>query len=142
MTHVRIITPGGDYSDASKVRFSVFVKEQGIPEENEYDENDKTAYHAVLYEDEAPVACGRLYFEDGAAHIGRVAVLKQRRRLGYATAVCEELVDLAAALGRADVVALGAQKYVVGLYEKLGFKIVGEEYLDENIPHLKMIKEI
>ena len=142
MTSIKIIKPGEDYSKALKVRFPVFVKEQNIPQENELDEYDKVSYHAVLYENEIPVACGRLYFTDKTAHIGRVAVLKKYRRKGYATAVCKTLMDIAVSSNKADIIELGAQKYVVELYKKLGFKVVGKEYLDENIPHLKMILKI
>ena len=139
MTTVKIIMPGGDYSEASEIRTSVFVKEQGISQENEYDEYDKTSYHAVLFENEIPAACGRLYFTpDNTAHIGRVAVLKQYRRKRYATAVCRKLIDLAVSLNKADIIELHTQKYVVELYKKIGFKVVGKEFLEENIPHLKM----
>ncbi|MCL2771796.1 MAG: GNAT family N-acetyltransferase [Oscillospiraceae bacterium] len=138
MVTVKIISPGEDYSEALKIRFSVFVKEQNIPEENEYDEHDKVSHHAVLFENEIPVACGRLYYTDEIAHIGRVAVLTQYRRKGYATTVCKKFMDIAIASKKSDIIMLDAQKYVVDLYKKLGFKVVGKEFLEENIPHLKM----
>ena len=142
MTEIKIIMPGEDFSDALKIRFPVFVTEQKVPQDHELDENDKISYHAVLYENETPVACGRLYYTDKTAHIGRVAVLKEYRRKGYATIVCKKLMDIAISSNKADIITLGAQKYIVELYKKLGFKVVGKEYLDENIPHLQMIKEI
>ena len=142
MTEIKIISPGEDFSDALKIRFPVFVKEQKVPQERELDDNDEISYHAVLYENEIPVACGRLYYTDKTAHIGRVAVLKDYRRKGYATTVCRKLMDIAVSSKKADIIALGAQKYVVELYKKLGFKVVGKEYLDENIPHLNMEKII
>ena len=142
MVEVKIIPLGEDFSDASKIRFAVFVKEQNVPQEHEIDEYDKSSYHAVLYENEISIACGRLYFTDNIAHIGRVAVLKNYRRKGYATTVCKKLIDLAKSFRKTEVIMLGAQKYVVELYKKLGFKVVGKEYLDENIPHFKMIKVI
>jgi len=141
MIKIKIINPGEDISEAMKVRLPVFVTEQGIPKENECDNNDKIAYHAVLYKNNIPVACGRLYFTDNIAHIGRVAVLKEYRRKGYATAVCKKLIDIAVSHKINDI-TLDAQKYVVELYEKLGFKVVGDEFLDENIPHLKMVLKI
>jgi predicted GNAT family N-acyltransferase len=141
MTSIKIIKPGEDFSEAMKIRIPVFVEEQEIPKENELDEKDKISYHAVLYENTIPVACGRLYYTDNIAHIGRVAVLKQYRRKGYATAVCKKLIDLAVSHKTNDI-TLDAQKYVVELYEKLGFKVVGDEFLDENIPHFKMVLKI
>jgi len=138
---IKIIPPGDDISEAMKIRIPVFVEEQNIPKENELDDNDKISYHAVLYENNIPVACGRLYFTDDIAHIGRVAVLKEYRRKGYATKICKKLIDIAISK-KYNMITLGAQKYVVELYEKLGFKIVGDEYLDENIPHFNMILKI
>ena len=141
MTSIKIINPGEDISEAMKIRIPVFVEEQNIPKENELDKNDKISYHAVLYENNIPVACGRLYYKDNIAHIGRVAGLKEYRRKGYATAVCKKLINIAISHKINDI-TLDAQKYVVELYEKLGFKVVGDEFLDENIPHLKMVMEI
>ncbi|MCL1858529.1 MAG: GNAT family N-acetyltransferase [Oscillospiraceae bacterium] len=142
MTSINIIYPGDDFSEAMKIRIPVFVEEQGVPQENELDDNDKISYHVLLYENEIPVACGRLYLTNKTAHIGRVAVLKKYRRKGYATIVCKSLINLAVSLKKADIITLDAQTYVVELYKKLGFKVVGDEFLEENIPHFKMILEI
>ena len=142
MTEIKIIMPDEDFSDAAKVRIPVFVEEQKVPQERELDENDKISYHAVLYEDEIPVACGRLYFTTDDAHIGRIAVLKESRRKGYATEICKKLINLAISLNKSDIITLDAQTYAIELYKKLGFKVVGDEFLDENIPHFKMILKI
>jgi len=142
MSSNKIIYPGEDFTDARKIGIPVFVKEQNVPQERELDDNDKISYHAVLFENEIPVACGRLYYTDKTAHIGRVAVLKQYRRKGYATAVCKSLINLAISYKKVDIITLDAQTYVVGLYKKLGFKVVGKEFLDENMPHFKMKKVI
>jgi len=139
---IKIIIPNEDFSDAMKIRIPVFVEEQNVPQENELDDNDKISYHAVLYEDNIPVACGRLYFTKNIAHIGRIAVLKEHRRKGYATKICKNLIDLAVSPKKADIITLDAQSYVVGLYEKLGFKVIGDEFLEENILHYKMILEV
>ena len=135
---IKTINPNEDYSEAMKIRYSVFVKEQGVPYENEADEHDKSAYHVVAFYGKTPVACGRIYFSDNIAKLGRVAVLKQYRHKGYAMAVCNKLLDLAVLSGETETVVLHAQKYIVGLYEKLGFHCVGREFLEENIPHIAM----
>ena len=64
---------------ASPIRFAVFVEEQGVPREIELDEHDALSVHVVAFEDQAPVATGRL-LPDG--HIGRMAVLKDWRGRG------------------------------------------------------------
>jgi len=140
MPEIKVINPGGDYTEAMRVRYTVFVEEQGVPYENEIDEHDKTAYHVILSDKDEPIGCGRIYFTDNTAKLGRVAVLEEYRRKGYAVKICEELINIAVSQDIKNIV-LHSQTYVVPLYEKLGFKCVGDEFLEENIPHLKMVLE-
>lgn len=137
MPAIKIINPGGDYSEAMKVRSNVFVEEQGVPHENEIDKYDKIAYHVVMSDREEAIACGRIYFKDNFAKIGRVAVLKEYRHKGYATKICGELINIAASHEIKNII-LHSQTYAVPLYEKLGFKCIGDEFLEEDIPHYKM----
>ena len=140
MIRIKTINPGGDYSEAKEVRYAVFVEEQGVPHENEVDEYDKTAYHVVMTDNDKPFGCGRLYFmsnEEHIAKLGRVAVIAEYRRKRFGLEICKELIYLAKANGAKKVV-LHSQTYIVPLYKKLGFKCVGDEFLEENIPHFKM----
>ena len=137
MPEIKIINPGGDYSEAMKVRYTVFVEEQGVPFENEADEYDKIAYHAVMLNADKAIGCGRIYFKNDYAKLGRVAVLPEYRRKGHALKICGELINIAAAHDIKNII-LHSQSYIVPLYEKLGFKCVGDEFLEENIPHFKM----
>jgi predicted GNAT family N-acyltransferase len=120
--------------DAGRVRRAVFVAEQGIPAELEWDEWDERSVHAVLYRGAAPVATGRL-LPDG--HIGRMAVLATWRRQGLGALILERLVQCAAERGD-TVVELSAQSYVAGFYAAHGFVAEGEEFLDVGIPHRRM----
>lgn len=128
----------GDWSrlgeDAGRVRRAVFVDEQGIPAELEWDEWDERSVHAVLYRDGQAVATGRLLPD---AHIGRMAVLLAYRRQGLGAKILLRLVAVAEARGDA-VVELSAQSYVCDFYAAYGFVSVGEEYLDVGIPHRTM----
>jgi predicted GNAT family N-acyltransferase len=137
MPEIKIINPGEDYSEAMKIRYKVFVEEQGVPYENEIDEYDKSAYHIILSDREEPIACGRIYFKDNAAKLGRVAVLAEHRRKGCAIKICDELINIAASHDIKNII-LHSQTYAVPLYEKLGFTCVGDEFLEEDIPHYKM----
>jgi predicted GNAT family N-acyltransferase len=121
-------------ADAGKVRRAVFVGEQGIPAELEWDEWDERSLHAVLYRDGEPVATGRLLPD---AHIGRMAVLRAWRRLGLGARILERLVEEAARRGDAEV-ELSAQSYVCDFYSANGFEAFGDEFLDVGIPHRKM----
>jgi len=131
------IGPGGDISVSAEIRKTVFVGEQGIPLEDEMDEYDAIAWHIVLCEDGVPVGSGRIYMEDGAAVLGRVAVLKEKRRQGYATMICRELIKVARR-EKATLVTLHSQSYAAELYDKLGFVRVGEAFLEEGIEHIRM----
>lgn len=137
MLAIKIINPGEDYSEAMKIRYTVFVEEQGVPYENEIDKYDKIAYHVVMSDGKESIACGRIYFKDNSAKLGRVAVLKEYRGKGCATKICDELINIAVSHEIKNII-LHSQTYAVPLYEKLGFKCVGDEFLEENIAHYKM----
>ena len=123
--------------DAHGIREDVFVREQGF--HNEFDEIDAVAWHTVIYDNGRPAATGRAFLEDGAWHIGRVAVRKEFRGKQYGAAVMQALEGKIAELG-AESVGLSAQVQARGFYEKLGYEAHGGEYLDEHCPHVSMTK--
>lgn len=123
--------------DAHGIREDVFVREQGF--HNEFDEIDAVAWHTVIYDNGRPAATGRAFLEDGAWHIGRVAVRKEFRGKQYGAAVMQALEGKIAELG-AENVGLSAQVQARGFYEKLGYEAHGGEYLDEHCPHVSMTK--
>lgn len=121
------------------VRRAVFVIEQNIPEELEWDDNDAASLH-VLAEDRdgVPIACGRL-LPDG--HIGRMAVLSGWRGQGVGAAVLSLLIEMARARGDAAV-RLHAQTHAMPFYAKFGFAPEGDEYLEAGIPHRSMVRRL
>ncbi len=124
---------------AQALRIEVFVVEQGVPVELEWDEADEVSIHAVAYDDEGqPVATGRL-LPDG--HIGRMAVRKSARGQGIGAAVLQALLDEAKRLGYAELV-LHAQTHAVGFYLRYGFEIRGEEFMEAGIAHLEMTRSL
>ncbi len=125
--------------DARLIRQAVFVDEQGFV--NEFDSIDGNAVHAVIYDGGFPVATGRLFGEDGEAHIGRIAVRKAYRGKELGRKIVETLEKSAAELGY-KVIMLSAQKRIESFYEKLGYKSYGDVYYDEYCPHIAMKKEI
>jgi len=117
------------------VRTEVFVEEQQVPPELEWDEEDRHAWHVLATTAEgAAVATGRL-LRDG--HIGRMAVLKQWRGKGAGAAVLTELLRIAHAVGLDDL-ALNAQTHAIGFYARFGFQAEGETFLEAGIPHRVM----
>ncbi len=117
------------------VRRTVFIVEQGIPEDLEWDAADEVSRHA-LAKDAAgrAIGCGRL-LPDG--HIGRLAVVAAWRDRGVGSAMLEQLVELARTLGHARVV-LNAQTHAIPFYVRHRFAASGDEYLEAGIPHRTM----
>lgn len=123
--------------DALSVRRRVFIEEQHVPENEEFDAMDARALHLMLYEGEKCVATGRLYFYEGVYHAGRIAVRKEERGKYMGDLVVRLLLFKAFQQG-AESVEIGAQTYAVPFYERFGFVKYGEEYLDCDIPHFHM----
>jgi YbgC/YbaW family acyl-CoA thioester hydrolase len=125
--------------DASALRTRVFVNEQHIPADLEWDEADKDAVHAVAYNRLGQVvATGRLLrAEPGVAKIGRMAVHEVLRGSGYGQQVLHALSHAATARGDREVV-LHAQRTAAGFYKRLGFQVRGEPFEEAGIPHIEM----
>ena len=120
---------------------AVFVIEQNIPVELEWDEWDDGSLHAVAASAAGdPVGTGRLLpasFElksPATGHIGRMAVLASARRHGVGSAILQALMQAAPKQGFTGVV-LHAQSYVVPFYARHGFVIEGGEFVEAGIPH-------
>jgi predicted GNAT family N-acyltransferase len=126
--------------DAGRIRTEVFVEEQRIPAELEWDEADKGAVHAVAYNRlGAPLATGRLLqAQPGVGRIGRMAVHKVLRGCGVGEQVLRALAT--AAQGRGDrQLVLHAQRTARAFYAKLGFTAQGEPFEEAGIPHQEMV---
>ncbi|MGV3742987.1 MAG: GNAT family N-acetyltransferase [Burkholderiaceae bacterium] len=120
---------------AQPIRLEIFVVEQRVPLELEWDEFDASSVHALAFDSEGkPVGTGRL-LPDG--HIGRMAVLQSHRRTGIGSAILHALMQHARTRGDAAVV-LNAQLQARKFYEQHGFAPEGDEFLDAGIPHIRM----
>ncbi|MDB5847995.1 MAG: 4-hydroxybenzoyl-CoA thioesterase [Rhodoferax sp.] len=126
---------------AGSVRTEVFVHEQGIPKELEWDAADNTAIHAVVSNRIGQaLATGRLLrHAPGVGRIGRMAVKKALRGTRVGRAVLEALVAASAARGDHEVL-LHAQTSAEGFYLRCGFVVRGEVYEEAGIPHIEMFK--
>jgi len=124
-----------DKDALSLVRRKVFIEEQNVPEELEWDEYDKDCIHILVTdENNTPIATGRMK-PDG--HIGRMAVLKAYRRSGIGTQILQSLTDKARKLNLGSVY-LHAQTVALSFYEKQGFDVISDEFMDAGIPHKSM----
>jgi len=121
------------------VREEVFIDEQGVTPELEWDGLDEQAVHVLARTaDGTPVGTARL-LADG--HIGRLAVRAPWRARGVGRALLRELVAIARERGLPRVF-LGAQTHAVGFYEHQGFSVYGEPFMDAGIPHRHMAREL
>lgn len=125
--------------EARKIRETVFIEEQGF--QNEYDEDDNIAKHIVIFENKNAIATCRVYFDKsvGCYHVGRIAVLKEFRGNGLGKVLVTEAEKLAKSLGGTEMF-IGGQVRVTQFYEKLGYTPYGEEYYEENVPHIALKK--
>ncbi len=135
-----------DYAEGIRhVRETVFVAEQKVPMELEWDGRDADAVHAVaLDEDGAVVATGRLLLpahndDSGTAHIGRMAVLAPWRGRGTGSRILQLLCEHAHRQG-ASRVCLNAQLDAVPFYRRHGFVAEGTVFDDAGIPHRRMCR--
>lgn len=129
---------------ASRVRTEVFVREQRIPAEMEWDVADQTAVHAVVFNRLGmPLATGRLLRDEepGVSKIGRMAVHRALRgtRLGHD--IVSALTQAASQRGDRALV-LHAQRSAEGFYARLGFEVRGEPYEEVGIPHVTMVRSL
>lgn len=121
------------------IREKVFMQEQNVPVELEWDGLDDVCHHALaLSVNGDAIGCGRIT-PDG--HIGRVAVLPEWRRKHIGSAILELLVDYARAQHHGQV-ELNAQVQAIPLYKNFGFEVEGDEFMDANIPHRKMTLQL
>lgn len=121
------------------IREAVFVREQGVPAELEWDEIDATCRHALALSLKGDaIGCGRI-LPNG--HIGRISVMPQWRKQKVGTAIMEALLNEARARGY-KVVDVDAQTHAVPFYESFGFIKQGKEFIDAGLPHIKMKLEL
>jgi predicted GNAT family N-acyltransferase len=132
-----------DWHDHGKalraVREAVFIREQGVPAELEWDELDAKCVHLMALDAaENVIGTARLLLQQGAqGRIGRMAVLKEWRGKGVGDALMRRLLKEAAAR-QIQQLTLSAQVYAVGFYTRFGFTAVGKQFIEAGIPHVKM----
>ncbi|MEU0941941.1 GNAT family N-acetyltransferase [Streptomyces canus] len=145
---VRVAEDPADREACFTLRKEVFVGEQGVPEDIEYDAYDAVAVHVLaVREDGTPLGTGRLLFGEAAAgktggdasvgSLGRLAVTRRARGLGVGAALVRAVEEAARARGL-TAVDLHAQTQALGFYERLGYVAYGPEFLDAGMPHRAM----
>jgi len=133
------------------IRQQVFIKEQNVPPELEWESADQYATHFLLTPAEqndysSAIGCARIVRETHSAqvsfHIGRVAIMAGSRRRGAGTWLLRELLrwcQQQADYTHPEQVFLHAQCEVIGFYQRVGFSVLGDVFLDAGIEHRTML---
>lgn len=114
-----------------RIRKTVFVIEQSVPEDIEMDDLDAEAKHVLAFVDGVPVGTGRITAE---GRIGRMAVLREYRGRGVGRDILLALVDIGRRYS-VDRLCLSAQCHAIPFYERMGFVAQGDVYEEAGIPH-------
>ena len=119
-----------------QIRTEVFIQEQQVPRELEWDDKDELALHVLARDGEdEPVGTGRLL---ATGQIGRMAVLRKCRSRGAGSAIMNKLMQLARER-RYDHLFLNAQVEAIPFYRRFGFVEQGPEFMEAGIAHRKMV---
>jgi len=133
-----------DLKQAFTIRIEVFVKEQGVPLEDEFDEFDTLnglSEHILVYYNEQPVGTGRVRWVDGIGKLERICILEPYRKFGLGKVIINALEEIAEEKGVSQV-KLHGQTQAEVFYKKLGYQTSSSMFIEDGIPHILMIKEL
>lgn len=124
------------------IREVVFVQEQQVPLYIEWDEMDATAQHLLMHlvddkNETTSIGCARLLQTKGIGKIGRIAVLKEYRGLGFGMAILQKAIAIHRSQ-QFNTIKLSAQIHAISFYQRAGFVVISEPYQDANIVHVDM----
>lgn len=137
MTAGKYLSGKDDLSQVYELREAVFQKELGLTPQLERDGCDDMAVHVLVYEDQKPVATGRILYDGEIFKISRVAVLPEYRKRQYGDFVVRMLINKALLSGAGEIYAstlLPGRR----LFEKIGFEVCGTAYEDGGLSYLPM----
>lgn len=121
------------------LRTRVFINEQLVPPDLEWDGYDKDCWHVIAKTDSGQcIGTARMLYD---GHIGRMAVLPEYRKQGVGSALLNALHEIAGVQGIANVF-LHAQTSAIDFYKKHGYIIKSEEFIDAGIPHVTMERNL
>ena len=131
-----------DVAACRALRRVVFIEEQGVSEADEVDGLDDTAIHLLAFAGDTPTGTARLLLKGNVGKVGRVCVLREARGTGLGAALMRAAVAEFRAMPGVKTVKLGAQSHATGFYAALGFRVVGDEFIDAGIPHREMVLDL
>lgn len=131
-----------DMVDIMRIREAVFINEQNVPAEQEWDDLDTSSIHFLAIDGQYTMGTARLTKEtEDCARISRVAVMKDWRGLHIGDELLKSIINEAIEQGFI-ILTLTAQKHATKFYAHFGFEIVSDEFLEVGIPHVEMVKKL
>jgi len=133
------VTNEEELSEAFRIRKAVFVEEQKVPLEDEFDQHDALARHVLVIWENQSVATGRLRVISDIAKLERICVLADWRQKGLGRVIVRGLEAIAEKEGLKKF-KLHAQTHAIGFYNTLGYEASSPEFMEDGIPHVVMLK--
>ena len=124
-------------SQLKNIREKVFIQEQKVTPQLEWDGMDEKAIHFLVFNDKAAIGCERAIVIKDHMQLGRMAVLKEYRGQGIGSALLEKAMTIAK-LNQLSAIYISAQCHAIDFYKKFGFEVTSDIYLDAEIPHRDM----
>jgi len=138
---IHIVHTSTEKDHVFAIRRAVFVTEQNVPEDLEFDGLDDDAIHFILYYNTTQIRCARLRIYEDTAKLERIAMLKEQRGNGYGTRLTKYLIEYCKKKNLHGVY-LHSQTYVSDFYKKLGFKPKGNIFYEAGLEHIAMERTI
>ncbi|AYA75839.1 GNAT family N-acetyltransferase [Bacillus sp. Y1] len=138
------ITHQEDLQKAFSIREKVFIEEQGVPLEEEFDQYDTLeadCEHILVYYQEEAVGTGRVRFVDHFGKLERICILEDFRKYGLGKIIISALEEIALEKGMTHA-KLHGQTQAEGFYKKLGYHTASDVFREADIPHVLMIKNL
>ena len=128
------------HAQLKNIREKVFIQEQKVTPQLEWDGMDEKAIHFLVFKDEKAIGCARAIVIKSRMQLGRMAVLKEYRGQGAGSTLIEKAI-VTAKLKQLSGIHISAQCNVINFYVKFGFEVMGDTYLDAEILHRDMTLE-
>ena len=134
---VEIVKWIDNHASLSMIREKVFIEEQKVTPQLEWDDRDEEAIHFLGLKNEKAIGCARAFVIENHMELGRMAVLKEYRDEGVGSALIEKAITTAK-LNQLSAIYISAQCHAIDFYKRFGFEVTSEIYLDAEIPHRDM----
>jgi predicted GNAT family N-acyltransferase len=134
---VEIVKWIDEHESLKMIRQKVFIEEQNVTSQLEWDGMDEEAIHFLAFKNEKAIGCARAFVIENYMQLGRMAVLKAYRGEGVGTALIEKAITTAK-LNQLSAIHISAQCQAINFYKKFGFEVTSDIYLDAEIQHRDM----